>query len=367
MNQIFQRLPGKKKSIGPGRRVMLLAFILLAAIFVTGCKKKASGTRQSAAKPGFQTLVVEGIIARTVSINQTIAVSGTLKPFEETVLMPEVVGRVISVNLPEGRFVKGGTLLVKLFDGDLQAQLNKYQTQLQIEDQTLNRQTELLKVSGISQSDYDQTQLQVASIKNDIELTKAQIRKTEVLAPYDGVIGLRNISVGAQVSPSTALAVIREQDKLKLDFSVPEKYSKVIRSGSKVYFTVQGDYTKYDAVVMATEQGIEAATRNLRARAVVLKNAGSLIPGAFANVELTVGEDQKAIMVPTQCIIPQDKVNQVIIANHGKARFVNVETGVRLNSSIEVSSGLNEGDTVVTSGIMFVKPGSVIKFSRLQN
>jgi membrane fusion protein, multidrug efflux system len=277
-------------------------FVILLVIIVSACLRKSDGGKTYEAKPGSQPIVVEAVVAKVRPISHSITVSGTLIPFEETTLMPEVGGRVISVHLPEGSYVKAGTLLVKLFDGDLQALLKKYQTQLQIATQTLNRQSELIKVNGISQSDFDQTQLQVASIKNDIDLTKAQIRKTEVLAPFDGIIGLKNISIGTQVSPSTPLAIIREQDKLKLDFSVPEKYSRTIRAGSTVKFTVQGDENIYDAVVMPTEQGIEETTRNLRARAIVTGKFSSLIPGTFANVELMLGENQEAIMLPTQCI-----------------------------------------------------------------
>jgi membrane fusion protein (multidrug efflux system) len=348
-------------------RTLILMFLLISVMILSSCLKKGGNTQSTGARPGSLAIVVEGIMARVTPVNQTITISGTLIPFQETTLMPEVVGRVININLPEGSYVKAGTLLVKLFDGDLQAQLNKYQTQLEIAGATLKRQAELLKVNGISQSDYDQTQLQVASIKNDIELTKALIRKTEVVAPFDGIIGLKNISVGAQVSPSTPLAVIREQDKLKLDFSVPEKYSRTVKMGSRVKFTVPGNDTKFDAVVMATEQGIESTTRNLRARAIVSGNMTSLIPGAFANVELTLGEDQKAIMVPTQCIIPQERNKSVILVKNGKAKFTRVTTGMRQASGIEITQGISEGDTIVATGIMFIKPGAPIRLSRLQN
>jgi len=256
-------------------------------------------------------------------------------------------------------------LLVKLFDGDLQAQLRKSETQLKIAESTRVRQAELLKISGISQSDYDQTELQVISIKNDIELMKVSIKKTEVLAPYDGEIGLRNISIGAQVTTSTALATIREVDKLKLDFSVPEKYSNIISKGGKLKFMVQGDETKYDAIVMASEQSIDASTRNLKVRAVVNKNSASLIPGAFANVELSLGERPQALMVPTQAIIPTERDKKLIVVKGGKAVFVAVKTGVRESANIEVSEGIAPGDTVVTTGILFLKPGAVVRFSKI--
>jgi membrane fusion protein (multidrug efflux system) len=334
------------------------------ALLLCVCQSTAPG-RDAKARSLNAAPVVEGFVVKASVIQQLISISGTLKPFEETVLMPEVTGRVVQINLPEGKYVKQGTLLVKLFDDDLQAGLKKAKTQLEIAEQTQKRQNELIKISGISQSDYDQAVLQVNSINADIEVLKAQIRKTEVRAPFDGVIGLRNISVGAEVTPSTACAVIRSLQQLKLDFSVPEKYSSQIKSGMKVKFSVQGDDTKHDATVMATEEGIDVTTRNLKARAVVKNKDAALKPGAFANVELDLNEIKDALMVPTQAIIPQERDKQLIVAREGKAKFISVTTGVRQASMIQVLNGIAPGDTIVTTGLLFLKPGAQLKISKV--
>jgi membrane fusion protein (multidrug efflux system) len=236
-----------------------------------------------------------------------------------------------------------------------------------LEEQTEKRQSELMKVNGISQLDLDQTILQINSIKADIEVLNVQIHKTEVHAPFDGTIGLRNVSIGAQVTPSTALATIRDVKHLKLDFSVPEKYSSIIKPGYKVTFTVQGDEKKYIATVMATEQGIESDTRNLNGRAIVESNTTSLIPGEFANVELRLNENKDALMVPTEAVIPQARTKQLIVAKNGKASFVTIVTGIRNSSSVQVISGINPGDTVVTTGILFLKPNAALKFSKVKS
>jgi membrane fusion protein (multidrug efflux system) len=344
-------------------------FNLFIIIAFTGilCSCHSGVTNTKTANRQSVSLKVEGIIVRPTVLDQTITISGTLMPFEETVLMPEVAGRVVDINLSEGGFAKKGTLLVKLFDGDLQAQLKKSQAQLQLEEQTENRQSELMKVNGISQLDLDQTILQINSIKADIEVLKVQINKTEVHAPFDGTIGLRNISIGAQVTPATALATIRDVRHLKLDFSVPERYSSTIKPGFKVKFTVQGNDNKYDATVMATEQGIESDTRNLNGRAIVQSDVTSLIPGQFANVELRLSESNNALMVPTEAVIPQDMSKQLIVAKNGKASFVTIKTGIRNASSVQVLSGINPGDTVVTTGILFLKPNAVLKFSKVKS
>ena len=346
-------------------KLLNLLCLTIFATLICACSSKTdqkkSGNKTKEIPP------VEWIIVKTSTLQETISVSGTLKPFEETTLQPEVSGRVVKINLPEGKYVKQGTLLVKLFDADLQAQLHKANTQLKIIEQQQNRQSELLKVAGISQTDYDQTTLSLASIKNDIEIYTVMIRKTEVRAPFEGSIGLRNISVGAIVTPATILATIRADKKLKLDFSVPSKYSSEINVGTKLKFTIQGKDDKYDASVIASEKGIESVTNNLKVRAVVINKPASLLPGEFANIELRLKENNHALMIPSQAIIPQELNKQVIILKNGKAKFVTVSTGIRKESTVEVLKGLEPGDTLITTGILFIKPESILKLIKGKN
>jgi membrane fusion protein (multidrug efflux system) len=342
--------------------ILLLNCALICTLFSCSSKIKEKSS------PNKQVNVisdVEGFIVKPTLIDQTISISGTLKPFEETVLMPDVVGRVVKINLEEGKFVTQGTLLIKLFDEDLQAQLHKSMAQLDLAEQTQERQSELMKISGISQLDYDQSVLQVHSIKADVEVLKAQIRKTEVIAPFDGIIGLRNVSLGAEVTPSTPLVTIRAVKQLKLDFSVPEKYANQVKKGSKVQFTVQGDDKKYEAEVSATEEGIDPVTRNLKVRAIVKINTTSLVSGAFANVEFKLNENNHALMVPTQAIIPRERDKQLIVVKSGKAAFVKVKTNIRQAAMIEVTDGIAAGDTIVTTGLLFIKPGISLRFSKV--
>jgi len=289
-----------------------------------------------------------------------------LQAYESVDLKNEVAGRVVSINLPEGKFVKSGTLLVKLFDEDLQSTLKKLQSQLAVQQQIYKRQSELLKVNGISQNDYELTGLQINTLKADIEVEKTLIRKTEVRAPFDGMIGLRNISVGAIVTPSTLLATIRTANKLKLDFFVPEKYSSELQAGMKVKFSMSNSAKLFDATVMATEHGIDDATRNLKIRAVVNSNSKELISGGFTNVQLRLNENKNALMIPTQAIIPQEDNKILIVARQGKATFIKVKTGIRKSSTVEITEGIQIGDTIVTSGLLFLKEGATLSYSSVK-
>lgn len=348
------------------KREKQASLLVILAIFIFfGCN--SNGNDKNAKSKDKQQAKVDGFVVKPSLLINEISVSGSLLPYEEVALMNEVSGRVVFINLPEGKFVKKGTLLVKLFDDDLQANLKKMQTQLAIQEKIYKRQSELFKANGISQSDYDQTYLQVNSIKAEIEVQLSMIRKTQVFAPFDGVIGLRNISVGAQVTPSTLLTTIRMENKLKLDFSIPEKYSNEIKAGLKVKFTVHGNDKQYDATVMATEGGIEANTRNLKVRAIVNSNSDNLVPGGFTNVQLTLGENKNALLIPTQAIIPKERDKNVIIAKNGKAHFVTVQTGIRRASTIEIIDGLTPGDTIITNGLLFLKEGANVSFSTVKN
>jgi membrane fusion protein (multidrug efflux system) len=311
-------------------------------------------------------LPVEAMIVNPTSISQTVVVTGNILPFESTEIRAEITGRIIGLNIQEGAYVQKGALLVKLFDGDLQAQLKKLEVQLQIAEKTEERQRELLKISGISQQDYDLSLLNVSNLKADMDLIRVNITKTEIRAPYAGRLGLRAISQGAYISPSNLLTTISQVENVKIEFSVPEKYSPQIYNGMIVKFSLEGNPTPYNARVVATESRIEENTRNLRARAVVDGRDKNLIPGNFAKVQVILGKDDHALMVPTESIIPQARNKQVIVFHGGKADFVTVETGVRDSTLIQVTKGLTPGDTVITTGLLFLKPQADVKITKLK-
>lgn len=310
-------------------------------------------------------LTVDGFIVRPQSVSENVEVPGSLMASEETQIRAEVSGRVTRLNIQEGGVIDKGTLLVKLFDGDLQAQLKKLQVQLQIAEKTEERQAELLKINGISQQDYDLASLDVDNLKADIEATRIAISKTEVRAPYRGKLGLRNISLGSYISPSEIITSIREVGQLNLEFSIPEKYAKGISKGHKVKFKVDGGDEFHQATVLATENSVEQTTRTLRVKAVV-NETHELVPGVFARVNLQLSVNENALMVPTQAVIPQARNKQIIVLRHDSAQYTVVETGIRDSAFIEIVSGLKAGDTVITTGLMAIKPNGKLKISNIK-
>ena len=344
------------------RNIIISAFVLTV---LAACGEKKN-TTAAAGKPGSSELQVEAIVVKTSSISDKLEVSGNILPFESTEIKPEISGRVVSLNITEGAMVPSGHLLVKLFDGDLRAELQKLMVQQQIASKTEERQKELLKIQGISQQDYDLSLLQLNNIDADIQLTKVAISKTEIRAPYAGKLGLKNISPGAYISPSNILTTISQVNQLKVEFSIPEKYSSQIRNGMKINFSVEGSPETYSALISATESSVEQNTRNLKIRALVKGGDKYLIPGNFAKVEIILGKNENAIMIPSQAIIPVARGKQVVMLKDGNVKFCNITTGVRDSSNVQVVEGISKGDTLITTGLLFIRPDSKIKITKFQ-
>ena len=340
---------------------------ILSLIFIS-CKseKKDDAPKGGKASGGNRPIQAEAFIVRSKALSESLEIPGTLFPFEVTEIRPEISGRVVALNIPEGSFVQKGALLVKLFDGDLQAQLKKLQVQLQIAQKTAERQKELLSINGISQQEYDLSELQVSNLKADIDLTQVSISKTEIRAPFAGRIGLRQISNGAYITPTNLLTTISQVNQLKLEFTVPEKYSEAMHKGRQVSFIIAGSDIKFNASVLATESNIEATTRTLKVRAVVQGQHQLLVPGAFAKVALQLGKNDHSLIVPTQAVIPQARNKSVIVYKSGKPNFQVIATGIRDSSYVQVLDGVKEGDTIVVTGLMAIRPESKIKLTKVQ-
>lgn len=345
------------------------AFLLVVAVISCGEKKDkiqapSSGSKRSQSSNG--PLQAEGFIVKTSSLSENLAVPGTLHPFETTEIRPEISGRIVEINIPEGRTIQKDAVLVRLFDEDLQAQLKKLEVQLSIAQKTAERQKELLKINGISQQEYDLSELSVSNLKADIELVKVDISRTHIRAPYNGRVGLKNISLGAYVTPTNILTTISQVNNLKLEFTVPEKYSENMTPGRQVKFTIDGIDKEYTASILATESIIDANTRSLRVLGIVKGGHSALVPGGFAKVSLQLDKNDQALIIPTQAVIPEARSKQVVLYHNGGVEFRIVSTGIRDSSYVEIIDGLRAGDTVITTAILSLKPDSKVNLTKVQ-
>jgi membrane fusion protein (multidrug efflux system) len=340
-----------------------IIIVVLSSLF--SCKEKGSvGPGQTSAPPPPKALPVSVLIAAPQTLSADIEVPGALMANESAEIHPEVSGRLVELNIKEGSNVAKGALLAKLYDGDLQAQMRKLEVQLKIAEQTEKRQAELIKIQGISQEEYDLSLLQVSNLKADMDIIKEDIRKTEIRAPFSGKLGLKNVSPGAYITPTTILTTVSQVDKLKIQFNVPERYGAQLNNGLSVSFTVDGSSKKFTANIVATEIHMDENTRSLAVRALVQQQDRALIPGVFAKVKLVLGKNTEALMVPNTAINPVGRKKQLYLYEGGKAIVREVTTGVRDSVNIQVLTGIKAGDTVITSAILFLRPGLEVEVKK---
>jgi membrane fusion protein (multidrug efflux system) len=342
--------------------------LLVAGIIVYNkvIKTKPDAAKAMGGKPGGAAprLNADVYVVRSQNLDNTLFASGTLLASEEVELKPEISGRIVMLNIKEGQVVNQGTLLLKLNDADLQAQLKKLQMQTEPASKTEQRLKQLLAINGVGQQDYDIALTQYNNILADIDLLKAQIEKTEIRAPFTGKIGLKNVSQGAYVTQGAVIASLQQITSLKVDFSLPEKYVSEVKQGETLHMSVDGFSEEFSARIAAVEPKIDEATRTLRVRALVNNSKSQLYPGAFAKINLNISSSD-ALMVPTNAIIPEARGKKVFVVKGGKAEPVMVQTGFRNENKIQVVSGLEAGDTVMVSSIMMVKPGVDVKVGKV--
>jgi membrane fusion protein, multidrug efflux system len=349
--------------------VVCAIIVLLALPKLLSTSKKmdnagtAPGSSKSTQSKKAPPLTVQAIIVRPERLENSLRVTGTLLAGEETELRSEVSGLLLKLRLREGMVVSKGTLLVKLNDAELEAQLRRVVSQKKLAEDQEFRQQKLLEIKGISQSEYDVVLNELNAIKSEVDLVKAQIARTEIRAPFSGTIGLRYVSEGAYITPTTRIATLTNITMLRLDFAVPGQYASLLKSGDRVDFTLQGTSAKYAAKIFAIEPRIDPLTRTVQVRAMFANGAetrGKVVPGAFAEVVVNLHDIQNALLIPTEALIPEIKGQRVFVSKNSIVTPVDVETGIRTERKLQITSGLQEGDTVITTGLLQIKGGASV-------
>jgi membrane fusion protein, multidrug efflux system len=339
--------------------ILILGFGAFIAYRVTENKSANAEGKDKGGKG--KPMRVTGIVVKPQTFDNNLSLSGSIEANEQVEIRSEVSGIVESINFKEGNFVNKGQLLFKVNDLELRAQLRQTQTKQDLASENERRANLLLKKEAISQEEYDVARADFRSAQAQSQLINAQIAKTSVRAPFSGKIGLRSISAGTFITPDVLVAKLVNIGKLKITFSIPEKYASQVKANTNLTFTVSGSDAKYIAKVYAIEPEVAIATRTLQVRAIAENKDGRLLPGTFANVELPLDIIKDAIVVPTEAIIPVQNGKKVFISENGKAKEIMVETATRTDASILVLSGLKAGDTLLTSGVMTLKNDTPVK------
>lgn len=344
-------------------RLAYLAIGGLLIYFIWSAFFKPDGTLEpgkavAAQGPPPSTVKVEVVQPRDFDV--LVFATGSLVANQEVSLTTEAAGKIIQLNLQEGERVSKGQLLLKLNDADLQAQLSKLKTRYKEIQNRDTRQKALLDKGAISQQEYELFEAEKQGVEADMDLLKAQIEKTEIRAPFSGKVGLRYVSLGAFVNQNANIAQLVNADPILVDFAVPEKYAGMVKQGTTVQLTVENQQDTFSAKVIAVAPSIDANNRTLTMRARLDNNQAKLVPGAFARVELRLRQMEDAILIPTRAIVPELKAKKVFLIKNGVVAPTYIETRERTDDRIRVSSGLNAGDTLITAGILKVRPGQQV-------
>jgi membrane fusion protein (multidrug efflux system) len=346
--------------------LLLLSFPVM--LFLHACTSRANETAPAtskaiAAAPG---IPADGYVVAPGEVKQLIEITGTLAANQDVLISSELTKKVVSVPVKEGHWVSRGTLLFQLDDADLQAQLERLRQQEKLAALNEARLKDLIAHDAASQQDYDQAATNLAVLKAEIRQLQTTIDKTRIRAPFHGRIGIIRTYPGALVSPSTPLTTIVDDAQVKLEFSIPEKYANLVQPGSRQVFTVEGDSTRYNATVISKESFVDQSTRTLLVRAIAPNPHHKLVVGQSGRLAIALRTSGDALQIPSQSLMPSSQGYSVYLLKNGKAQATPVIVGQRDTKNVQITSGLQAGDTVITSNQLRLTPGSDVNIVNLK-
>jgi membrane fusion protein (multidrug efflux system) len=355
MKRIFKRI-----------LITLLVLILLGIVIIPKTNLLKNKEKNiSGASGGRGSLPVSVEIIKQGMLESVLTAAGSLLSSEEVNVTTEISGIVESIHFDEGKRVKKGDLLVKINNDELQAQRDKSIHQKKLIEEKVERQRRLLEKEAVSRESFDQVLTDLLVIDAEILLLDTRIEKTYIRAPFDGVIGFRNVSPGAYMQPGTSVARLVSISPLRIEFSIPERYMGESLIGEKVIFNVAGFYKSFNAEIYAIEPTVDFRTRTILLRAIYPNSDYKLLPGMFANISFVIGREKDAIQIPSQAIIPQLDGERVYLYKNGKAELVEIDTGIRNESRVAVTRGLSVGDTLITSGLLQLRIGMSVTINKI--
>ncbi len=342
--------------------VVLVCAALAYNAFVPQENKDMGSGSQQKGRQG-NTLAVRAVVITPKIITDKLSVSGSLVPDEEVSLSFETSGKITDIFFKEGSMVEKGQLLAKINDAPLQAELRRKEAQLRLMQDRVYRAKALLEKEAVSKEAFQEAEANLSALRAEIDGVKAEIAQTELRAPFSGIIGLRQVSVGTFATTQTAVAMLTKRSPLKVEFSVPERYAGTLPDGAALEFSVEGDLTPRKAQVYASDSRVDAETRTFTVRALYDNSDGRLVPGRYVSVNLTTREFGNALAVPSEAIVSEMGLDKVYLYRNGKAEPIEISKGLRTDAMVQVLRGLNPGDTVITSGTMQLRAGQAVEIS----
>ncbi len=342
----------------PRRAIGVLAALAIVALLAAPKViqlRRADSPHDDASSENILKVRVHRVVP--TQLTERLATTGTLRANERVEIVSEISGKISAILFEEGSRVAAGELLLKIDDTELAAERLRAVHEVELAERNEARQNKLLQDGVISNENHDVALGELNVLRAELQLIEATLLKTEIRAPFGGIIGLRWVSPGSYLSSATTIASLNDVDPVKLDLTVPEKYSTLMRVGSEISFAVDGFERSFVGTIYAIEPSVDPSTRSLRMRATCPNRDGALVPGMFANVDLVVRSESNALAVPSIAVIPELGGKKVFVYEGGRAQPRAVETGIRTESAIQITSGVGEGDLVITSGLFLLQPG----------
>lgn len=318
----------------------------------------AAKTRGPGSREG---LPVRMVIVEPEPFGESVVVTGTVRADESIDVQAEIAGKLMKIHFQEGATVHAGDLLAVINDAELRASLNRALYRRELAELKAGRIAALIDKGGVPQQEYDIAASELSILRAEVELIQAQLARTEIRAPFDGIIGLRSVSEGAYVTPGTPLARLQAINAVKIDLTLPEKYGARVSVGQTVKFSVAGVVNAGTATIYALEPQIDETTRTILARARAGNPGGHFRPGAFARVTWEAAEFPDALLVPSLAVLSGSGEKTLFVASEGKAVRRVVLTGTRTAGKVHILKGLQAGEHVIVSGLQSLRPGASVR------
>nr|WP_294859479.1 efflux RND transporter periplasmic adaptor subunit [uncultured Fluviicola sp.] len=330
--------------------------ILALALLLNACGEEKDDLKAQKAP----VVTVDIVRIKAGEVLRSIAIPGSVIPNEQVDVYSEVSGRIQHISFKEGQSVTKGSVIIQVDSDILKAQKAQLMVEQDLAEKDEARKRNLYQAKGLSLQEYEVSQSALADTKAKLDLLNVQISKATIRAPFSGKIGLRHVSEGAFISPTTLITSIVQENPVKIEFSVPEKYANNVAVGQVIEFSQDGNSKTYRGKVYAFEPRINEGTRMMTVRAS-LPNPGGLIAGSFVSISYDMGKEENAFMVPAESVIPILKGQKILVVRNGLVEEVPVEIGIRTPDKVQVIGNLKEGDQVLISGLLAVRPGMPVK------
>jgi membrane fusion protein (multidrug efflux system) len=322
------------------------------------------GGAPAGAGPGGFAMAVEAVKVQTATLPDDLTAVGTLRANESVVLRPEIAGRIARIAFREGVPVAKGALLVALDDSTQAADLQQARANLNLAKTNFQRTVDLYQRKFVSEQAQDEAAAKLKVQEAVTAQAEARLAKTRIVAPFAGIIGIRNVSVGDYVKEGQDLVNLEDISSLKADFRLPERYFARLKPGQTVEVTTDARPGEvFKATVDAIDPLLDSAGRAILVRARLPNREARLRPGMFARVRLIVGDRHDALVIPEEALVPAGSDQFVFRVVDGKAQRVKIQIGARRNARVEVIEGLQAGELVVTAGQLKIRDGAPVKIA----